>query len=463
MTHNFHPQTANDKRLIMFQNDDQSPNLFAQSASSQQQSNSAISMHLNRFERGQIFGLFWSFVIFSTWFNLVAQVQTGISLFLLAVIGYFLGLVTGQESPLSSAQLAAHEDHLLAGSVNSTGSSAHTHLFSARKEPDLEGPARGRKERKQRRKQQTRVCEELAESRRRLAGDKGGHHEQLEDEEEQREDDEDEDSSRKQLLQEEPLDLASKSAVRSVSGKQIITSSKQHHMAKLEHAGQDCLQMLQLDQSGPESGQLLQEQQQVCESRLLGNESLRRQFYEKTTSSSVARRAGSSLLELGSRRPKSSSKVGGERAASGQPSPSASSSSSSSSSTGYNSDSRNSSSQPRAKVHLVELLCRETANTQRHHPSSGTEAEQVEPEMEPEMEMIELIGGQQSTAMRLVFEQLRAAAELDLRLGAPPGPKLPRGSIEEAEEEQEEEEEEEEEEEHYASPVGQLRLAKESF
>lgn len=53
---------------------------------------------MSRLSRGRIYALFIGYLIFSSWFQLVAHTQTAISLFLLAVIGFFLDRLTDQAS-----------------------------------------------------------------------------------------------------------------------------------------------------------------------------------------------------------------------------------------------------------------------------------------------------------------------------------------------------------------------------
>lgn len=84
----------------MFQNDFIDP---SQQAASSQQTNSAISVHVSRLSRGRIYALFVGYLIFSSWFQLVAHTQTAISLFLLAVIGFFLDRVTNEASRKSTS------------------------------------------------------------------------------------------------------------------------------------------------------------------------------------------------------------------------------------------------------------------------------------------------------------------------------------------------------------------------
>lgn len=78
----------------MFQND-YDPTA---SAASSQQTNSALSVHVVRPSRGRLYALFLVFVIFSSWFQLVAQTQTAISLLLLAIIGFLLGRATDTDT-----------------------------------------------------------------------------------------------------------------------------------------------------------------------------------------------------------------------------------------------------------------------------------------------------------------------------------------------------------------------------
>lgn len=93
----------------MFQND----NVNYEASSSQQQqqqTNSALSVHVVRLSRGRVHALFWAFIIFSTWFQLVAQVQTAISLFLIAVIGFLLGRATNAETAPATSYATSYED-----------------------------------------------------------------------------------------------------------------------------------------------------------------------------------------------------------------------------------------------------------------------------------------------------------------------------------------------------------------
>lgn len=71
----------------MFQQDDSNP----LASSPQHQTNSAISAHLIRLSRGRAYALLAGLFIFATWFQLVVQLQTLISLSLVAVIGLLLG------------------------------------------------------------------------------------------------------------------------------------------------------------------------------------------------------------------------------------------------------------------------------------------------------------------------------------------------------------------------------------
>lgn len=75
----------------MFQND-----YDPTSAVSAQQTNSALSVHVVRISRTRIYAFFLAFLIFSSWFQLVAQTQTAISLVLLAIIGFLLGRATDE-------------------------------------------------------------------------------------------------------------------------------------------------------------------------------------------------------------------------------------------------------------------------------------------------------------------------------------------------------------------------------
>uniref|UniRef100_A0A6G1S6W5 Ig-like domain-containing protein n=1 Tax=Aceria tosichella TaxID=561515 RepID=A0A6G1S6W5_9ACAR len=83
-----HVLEATDKRLMMFQQDDSSAAL---AASSHQTSSAAISAHVIRLSRGRAYAFLVGLFILATWFQLIAQLQTLISLALLAVIGLLLG------------------------------------------------------------------------------------------------------------------------------------------------------------------------------------------------------------------------------------------------------------------------------------------------------------------------------------------------------------------------------------
>jgi len=89
----------------MFQND------YDPSAASSQQTNSAISVHMVRLTRGRFYALFVASIILTSWLQAVAQVQTAISLLLLAIIGLFLGKVTdsaqGEPAYLVAGKLVA--------------------------------------------------------------------------------------------------------------------------------------------------------------------------------------------------------------------------------------------------------------------------------------------------------------------------------------------------------------------
>lgn len=85
----------------MFQND-----YDPTSAASSHQTNSALSVHVVRLSYGRLYALFLAFVIFSSWFQLVAQTQTAISLLLLAIIGFLLGKATDDTDDEASHQLA---------------------------------------------------------------------------------------------------------------------------------------------------------------------------------------------------------------------------------------------------------------------------------------------------------------------------------------------------------------------
>lgn len=84
----------------MFQNDYVDP-----TASSQQTTNSAaISVHIARLSRGRVYAFLVTALIFISWFQLVAQAQTLISIFLLAIIGFFIGKVTDQQEVVKNQQ-----------------------------------------------------------------------------------------------------------------------------------------------------------------------------------------------------------------------------------------------------------------------------------------------------------------------------------------------------------------------
>lgn len=89
----------------MFQND------FEPANAESQQSNSALSLHVSRLSRARIYALFAAFLVFAGWFQLLAQFQTLVSLFLLAVIGFFLGKVTDQQSDVDHLK-SDHAKHL---------------------------------------------------------------------------------------------------------------------------------------------------------------------------------------------------------------------------------------------------------------------------------------------------------------------------------------------------------------
>ena len=88
--------------MMMFQNDEdqQRQLLAAAQAASSRQSSSA------RADRGQMYAIFAASLVLSTWFNLIAQAQTGVSLCLLAIIGFLLARVSDQP-PSAGLQQAA--------------------------------------------------------------------------------------------------------------------------------------------------------------------------------------------------------------------------------------------------------------------------------------------------------------------------------------------------------------------
>lgn len=77
----------------MFQNDHS--NQYDPSAASSHQTNSAIS----RLSTAKVYAFFLAFIIFSSWFQLVAQLQTAISLILLAIIGFCVSQLTDRKRP----------------------------------------------------------------------------------------------------------------------------------------------------------------------------------------------------------------------------------------------------------------------------------------------------------------------------------------------------------------------------
>lgn len=76
----------------MFQND------YVDPTASSQQTNSAISVHITKLSQGRVYAFIMAALIFASWFQLVAQVQTFISIILLAIIGFFLGKVTDHKT-----------------------------------------------------------------------------------------------------------------------------------------------------------------------------------------------------------------------------------------------------------------------------------------------------------------------------------------------------------------------------
>lgn len=114
------PTEGNDRRLMMFQNDDHGSSaatrdqngnhnnnrmtkLSTLSADEQTynsaqltpgSSSAAISIHLKHIYYSHAYALFVAFVIFKIWFDLIVQAQTAISLLLLAIIGIFIGQTT---------------------------------------------------------------------------------------------------------------------------------------------------------------------------------------------------------------------------------------------------------------------------------------------------------------------------------------------------------------------------------
>lgn len=85
----------------MFQNDNNYQQDFSQSSSSSaatsSTTNSALSVQPIKLSNSRLLALSIVFLIVQSWFNLVTQVQTGISLFLVAVIGWFLAKLTDQD------------------------------------------------------------------------------------------------------------------------------------------------------------------------------------------------------------------------------------------------------------------------------------------------------------------------------------------------------------------------------
>lgn len=88
----------------MFQNDNnyQTNDLSSSSASSQITNSANSNVHVIRLTKSKTYAAFLLFIIFTTWFQLIAQVQTGISLVLLAIIGFFLGKLTDQDESHSN-------------------------------------------------------------------------------------------------------------------------------------------------------------------------------------------------------------------------------------------------------------------------------------------------------------------------------------------------------------------------
>lgn len=93
-----------------------------QQAASSQQTNSAISAHVIRLSRGRVYALFLGYLIFASWFQLIAQTQTAISLFLLAVIGLFLDRLTDRSADENNGRKSEHEGALPPGSNDTTSS-----------------------------------------------------------------------------------------------------------------------------------------------------------------------------------------------------------------------------------------------------------------------------------------------------------------------------------------------------
>lgn len=96
---------ATDKRLMMFQQDESNA-----LAASSQQTNSALSAHVIRLSRGRAYAALVGLFIVATWFQLIAQLQTLVSLFLLAIIGLLLGQRNSGRSQQQKRRRSAHDD-----------------------------------------------------------------------------------------------------------------------------------------------------------------------------------------------------------------------------------------------------------------------------------------------------------------------------------------------------------------